>query len=82
MCRHSRIRKPAMAPNPQPIHERMPVILSPKQIDQWLDPDFKDAEKLMGLMQPYQAKGLTAYAVSVRVHNPKNDTAACVEPMK
>jgi len=60
----------------------MPVILSPKQFDLWLDPDFKDAEKLMGLMQPYKAKDMLAYSVSTRVNNPKNDTASCVEPLK
>jgi len=66
----------------EPIHERMPVILSHKQFDQWLNPDFKDADTLMGMMQPYKAKDMLAYAVSLRVNNPKNDTANCVEPMK
>jgi len=65
----------------EPIHDRMPVILSPKQFDQWLDPDFKDAIKLMELMQPYKAKDLLAYAVSTRVNNPKNNTATCIEPV-
>jgi len=66
----------------EPIHERMPVILSPKQFDQWFDPDLKDVAKLSELMQPYKAKDMLAYAVSTRVNNPKNDTAACIEPMK
>jgi putative SOS response-associated peptidase YedK len=66
----------------EPIHERMPVILSPKQFDLWLDPKCQDSGKLAGLMQPYQAKDMLAYAVSIRVNNPKNDTADCIEPMK
>lgn len=66
----------------EPIHERMPIILSPKQFDFCLHPEFKDAEKLMRLMQPYKAKDMLAYAVSLRVNNPKNDTANCIEPMK
>ena len=66
----------------EPIHERMPVILSPKLFDQWLDSGFKDSEKLIGLMQPYKAKDMLAYAVSLRVNNPKNDKATCVEPIK
>jgi putative SOS response-associated peptidase YedK len=66
----------------EPIHERMPVILSPKQFDQWLDPDFKDVAKLSELMQPYKAKDMQAYPVSLRVNNPKNDTASCIEPLK
>jgi putative SOS response-associated peptidase YedK len=66
----------------EPIHERMPVILSPKQFDLWLDPDFKDVAKLSELMQPYQARDMLAYAISTRVNNPKNDTASCIEPVK
>jgi putative SOS response-associated peptidase YedK len=66
----------------EPIHERMPVILSPKQFDQWLDPDYKDVAKLSELMQPYKAKDMQAYAVSLRVNNPKNDTPACIEALK
>jgi putative SOS response-associated peptidase YedK len=66
----------------EPIHERMPVILSPKQFDLWLDPDLKDVAKLTELMQPYNAKDMLAYAISARVNNPKNDTATCIEPMK
>ena len=31
----------------EPIHERMPVILSPKEFDLWLDPQCKVAENLM-----------------------------------
>src|SRR5262249_10702239 len=56
-------------------------ILSPKQFDQWLDLECKDTEKLMGLMQPYKPKDMVAYAVSLRVNSPKNDTATCIEPM-
>lgn len=60
----------------------MPVILSPKQFDFWLDPNCQDIEGLMDLMLPYKAKDMSAYAVSLRVNNPKNDTATCIEPMK
>jgi len=66
----------------QPIHERMPVILSPKQFDLWLDPKCQDAKKLGAMMQPYQGKDMLAYAVSTRVNNPKNDAASCIQPMK
>lgn len=60
----------------------MPVILSPKQFDLWLDPKSNDTPKLTELMQPYQGKDMLAYPVSTWVNNPKNDTAACIEPMK
>jgi putative SOS response-associated peptidase YedK len=66
----------------EPIHERMPVIISPKQFDLWLDPKSNDTAKLTELMQPYLGKDMLAYPVSTRVNNPKNDTPSCNEPMK
>jgi putative SOS response-associated peptidase YedK len=31
----------------QAIHDRMPLILSPEQIDEWLDPDNPDPERVL-----------------------------------
>jgi len=63
----------------QPIHERMPVILSPNQYDLWLDPRCQDSEKLAKLLRPFPAAGMLAYRVSALVNNPKNDMPQCVE---
>jgi putative SOS response-associated peptidase YedK len=37
------------------IHDRMPVILDPKNYDAWLDPDLNDAGILKALMKPFPA---------------------------
>ena len=65
-----------------PIHDRMPVILSPDQYDLWLDPEFGDAKKLEQMLRPYEGDDLQAYAVSTVVNNPKNDVPTCVEPLE
>jgi putative SOS response-associated peptidase YedK len=57
----------------QPIHDRMPVILSPEDYRLWLDPTITKAEPLQALLRPYPAEAMEAYPVSARVNSPKND---------
>ena len=57
----------------QPIHNRMPVILNPKDYDLWLDPEVSDKNHLLPLLIPYQGKDLEAYPVSKLVNTPKNN---------
>jgi len=57
-----------------PIHDRMPVILDPKDYDLWVDPAVQKPELLQGLLRPYQSKAMTSYAVSARVNNPANNS--------
>ena len=63
------------------IHDRMPVILHEKDEAKWLDPEFKDTEKLSSLLQPYPSEQMVAYKVSTIVNSPKNDTPSCIEPV-
>lgn len=65
----------------QPLHDRMPVILSASDYDQWLDPTFKDKSALKELLEPCPADWLEAYPVSTRVNNPKHDEAECLKPV-
>lgn len=62
------------------IHDRMPVILPPEEYDRWLDPQ-SDAQELGGLLAPYPLDDLAARPVSRTVNNPRNDSAACIEPL-
>ena len=64
-----------------PIHNRMPVILSPPGYDQWLDPTFQQAEPLKALLHPYPSEELMAYPVSTLVNNPRHDAPQCLEPV-
>ena len=65
----------------EPIHDRMPVILKENVETQWLDPENKDTDKLLSLLQPYPAGLMESYRVSDIVNSPKNDIPACVEPI-
>ena len=64
-----------------PIHDRMPVILQPQDYDRWLDPNFKQNDKLQGLLKPYAAAAMKAYPVSIMVNSPKNDRPECSLPL-
>ena len=61
------------------IHDRMPVILSPKDEDLWLEPSMKNTEKLISVLKPYPAKDMELYEVSPLVNSPANDVPQCIE---
>ncbi len=63
-----------------PLHNRMAVILSPDDYDQWLSPDELPPEALLPLLQPYDADQMDAYEVSTHVNSPANDDPTCIEP--
>lgn len=64
-------------PEIQEIHPRMPVILSPRSADLWLDPR-ADVAALPALLQPFR-DGLEAHAVSALVNSPRNDLPGCIK---
>jgi putative SOS response-associated peptidase YedK len=56
-----------------PLHDRMPVILEPKDYQRWLTPG--DPERLpVDLLRPYPAEKMRAWKVDRRVGNAKNDS--------
>ncbi|MHC4447786.1 MAG: SOS response-associated peptidase [Planctomycetota bacterium] len=63
------------------LHDRMPLILDPKDFDLWLDPDMRDPERLQTLLKAIAAasEDLVAYPVSPRVNTPANDDPACLQ---
>ena len=65
----------------RPLHERMPVILSPADHASWLDPGNADTDALLGLLRPAPDDGWTLEPVSREVNSPKNDDAALIEPI-
>lgn len=65
----------------QPIHSRMPVILSPASYDHWLDPGFTDVAVLNAFLRPSPSDDLMAYPVSTLVNSPQNDIRQCLEPL-
>ena len=63
-----------------PIHERMPVMLWPQDEDRWLGRETSPQE-LAGLLKPYPAEEMTAWAVSPRVNTPGSEGPELVEPV-
>jgi putative SOS response-associated peptidase YedK len=63
----------------RPLHDRMPVILAPDELDRWLDPATDDPEHLQDLLDPYDDDALEAYAVSRAVGNPSIDRPDLIE---
>jgi putative SOS response-associated peptidase YedK len=64
----------------RPVHDRMPVIIDPADVDLWLDPATDPAE-LLPLLRPYPADAMEAVAVSPLVNSTKNDGPECLTPV-
>lgn len=67
------------APAIADIHHRMPVILPPEDFDAWLDVEDTSPEDAQALLQPWQGDDLTAWPVSTRVNNVRNNDAGLME---
>lgn len=63
------------------IHDRMPVIIQPKDETAWLDPAAK-SDQIMPLLAPYPSELMEAYPVSTLVNSPANDSAECSEQLR
>ena len=62
----------------EPIHNRMPVILEPKDYERWLDAG-DPARPPVDLLRPYPAERMVAWPVSDRVGNVRNNDPALLE---
>lgn len=62
----------------EPVHDRMPVILNPKDYDRWLDPGDPDRPPI-DLLRPYPAEKMKIWPVSERVGNVRNDDPALLD---
>lgn len=62
------------------IHDRMPVILSPDDIDPWLEPDNQDNQGLQELLQPYPADQMQEWAVSTLVNSARHESPELIAP--
>jgi putative SOS response-associated peptidase YedK len=59
----------------------MPLMLTPDRYDAWLDPDNRDTDQLLGLLQPAMPGLLEAYPVSTLVSDVANNGPELVEPL-
>ena len=63
------------------LHDRMPVILDPKDYDRWLDSDQQDGSRAAKLLKPYPADKMAAWPVSTYVNKAGNEGEKCIEPV-
>jgi len=61
------------------VHDRMPVILPPDRIDEWMYPKAGERD-VRGLLVPAPAGTLAGTPVSRRVNSVANDDADCLQP--
>jgi putative SOS response-associated peptidase YedK len=64
----------------EPIHNRMPVILEPRDYGRWLDTSRPDRPPV-DLMRPFPAEKMVAWPVSGRVGNVRNNDAQLLEQL-
>jgi putative SOS response-associated peptidase YedK len=65
----------------RPLHDRMPVILDPKDFAAWLDQNPGPREEPLALLKPFPSEAMQAVPVSTTVINPRNQGPACIEPL-
>jgi putative SOS response-associated peptidase YedK len=61
------------------LHERMPVIVYPRDEEEWLDPR-STPESLSALLVPFADDRMEAFPVNPHVSNAKNQGPKCIEP--
>lgn len=64
------------------LHDRMPVILDPMDIDLWVDPKVDDPGQLKPLFKPYPSELMEMYPVGDQVNSPRNDTSDLIKPLE
>ena len=64
------------------IHDRMPVILEAKDIEEWLDPEVHEPEQIGKLLKPCPPAWLDSIEVSTLVNSPRNNRAEVLEALK
>ncbi|PQO28431.1 SOS response-associated peptidase [Bremerella cremea] len=64
------------------VHDRMPVILQERHLENWLNPEFDHVDRLKAMLAPYPSDEMQRYPVDPMVGSPKNDKPECVEPIE
>ena len=60
------------------MHDRMPVILSPNDYAEWLDPH---AKELGRPLTPFPASEMSVIPANPIVNNARNEGPECIEPV-
>lgn len=62
------------------LHNRMPVVLDPRDWPAWLGEEPAAPARLKAMLTPYPSAGMRAWPVSARVGNVKNNDPSLVAP--
>jgi putative SOS response-associated peptidase YedK len=65
-----------------PIHNRMPAILSPEGVRQWLDPGPHTAEELLAQVKPFPAEEMQSHPVSRAMNAASYDGPELITPVE
>ena len=65
----------------KPIHNRMPVIIPPKDYERWMAPT-NPAHLPVDLLRPYPAEKMKVWKVGKAVGNTRHNDASLVEPLR
>ncbi len=65
----------------EPVHDRMPVMLTRDAEDIWMDQGLEDLAELSELLVPYPPDEMAAYRVSTVVNRADNETPECIVPV-
>ncbi len=64
------------------IHDRMPVILHPRDYGRWLEPSAQTPDQVLPMIKSYPAEEMDAYPVSTLVNKASTDVPELVVPAK
>ena len=65
-----------------PMHNRMPLILEPKDFELWMNPEVHDPAELQPLLRSYPSEKMETVPVSTWVNSANNEGEKCLEPAK
>lgn len=63
------------------IHNRMPVIIENKMINEWINCEVNSLNSTLDLLKPYSSK-LSFYPVSKYMNSPKNNSRECIRSIE
>ena len=64
------------------VHDRMPVILHPDTVSDWLNLDTHDVGQLKKILNDGNVGDLTGYPVTNKMNSPSFKDPSCIEPLE
>ncbi len=64
----------------EPVHHRMPVMLTAESSRAWLGDQPLDAARITALCVPYAAEAMSSHRVDSRMSNPRYEAPDCLDP--